>query len=101
MEQTEIKRKATKSKKIFLPHTMYTVRIKKHAKNPFGDTVFAKFLEHKKERPIYQLYIHLRDNYMSFSCPDCPAMDTVKKRIDDKLWVEILELFQIVSDEKD
>lgn len=101
MKQKEICKKAKEAKKIFIPHQHITVRIKKDATNPFASTAFGKFLEMQEVRPIYNLYIHLRDNYMSFSCPTCKEFDTVKMPIDDKLWVELLCLFEILPEEED
>lgn len=98
MEKKEIEKKAQESKKIFTPHKKLTVRIKKDASNPFNSTVFKKFLEMQEQRPIYNLYIHLRDKYMSLSCPTCKELDTIKIPIDNKLWVELLCMFDIISE---
>ena len=93
-----IEKQANKAKKKFPTHQYLTVRIKPDAKNPFGSTTFEKFLKMKNERPVYRLYIHLCYGYMSFSCPACKQMDTVRMPIDDKLWVEILKIFEIIPE---
>lgn len=53
----------------------------------------------RDSRPNYQLYIHLRNHYMTFSCPTEKYFEPVYMEIDDKLWVEILNLFEIIPEE--
>ena len=99
---TNFSEKLEEAKKTFTPHKKLKVRIKDDATNPFGLYMFEHFLLMKEEhgRSIYELYIHTRDGYMSFSCPSCEAMDTARQPIDDKLWVEILCMFEIVKKKK-
>ena len=84
------------AQKIFTPHQKLGVRIKKNAVNPFGSTAFETFLKMRKRRPKYQLYIHLRNSYMTFSCPDDKFFEPVYLAIDEKLWVEILNIFELI-----
>ena len=95
MKQKQISKKAQHAKKIFTPHQKLTVRIKEDATNPFNSTVFNKLWEMKKQRPVYNLYIHLRDSYITISCPTCKELDPIRLPIDEKLWVELLCFFQI------
>lgn len=88
-----------KAQKIFTPHQKLHVRIRSEAKNPFGNLAFQKLLEMRDSRPNYQLYIHLRNHYMTFSCPTEKYFEPVYMEIDDKLWVEILNLFEIIPEE--
>ncbi len=91
---------AKEAQKIFTPHKKLVVQIKKNAVNPFDSTAFEKFLEMRKRRPKYQLYIHLRNHYMTFSCPDDKYFESVYFPIDNKLWVEIFDIFEIVTEKK-
>ena len=99
---TNFSEQVEKSKKTFAPHKKLKVRIKDDAVNPFGLYMFEHFLRMREEqqRSVYELYIHTRDGYMSFSCPSCEAMDTARQPIDDKLWVEILCMFELKKEKK-
>ena len=99
---TNFSEKLEEAKKTFTPHKKLKVRIKDDATNPFGLYMFEHFLRMREEqqRSVYELYIHTRDGYMSFSCPECENFETDRLKIDDKLWVEILCMFEIVKKKK-
>ena len=92
------KKQVAAAKKIFIPNRELFVRIKKDAHSPFGQLMFEHYLlmQQKYQRSVYKLYIHLKHGYISFSCPGETRLDISRLRIDDKLWVEILCMFEPV-----
>ncbi len=96
MLMENFKKQVATAKKIFTPNTELFVRIKKGAHNPFGQFMFDHYLvmQEKYQRSTYKLYIHLKHGYISFSCPSEPRMGTSRLRLDEKLWIELMCMFE-------
>lgn len=93
----ELKKQVKAAKKIFTPHKELLVRVKENAQNPLGQYMFDFFLLVKDIRPTYKLYIHTQNGYATFSAPDEQhKLEPARIRIDDGLWIELLNIFEVV-----
>lgn len=96
----EFKRTLKKAKKTFPAHKELIMRIKENAVNPFGSSIFETFLRNQKtpiNRKKYNLYIHLRDNYMRFSTSPPDVFEDIRLPIDNLLWIEIYYTFKVIK----
>ncbi len=84
-----------KAKKKFPQHKLLNLRVKKNPKKPYKKTVFEKAIELRHFYPVYQVYIH--DFYLTFTSTSIKNAESVKVKIDDKLWIELYYIFDRVD----
>lgn len=85
------------AKETFPSHQTIRLRVKKHPVNPFNSSIMGKIIEMSKLHPEYIFYIHEKYNYLTYHCPSIENFEPVRIRIDNKLWVELLSVFELVK----
>lgn len=92
----EFNKKVREAKKTFPSHCKIRLRIKEYPVNPYNSTYMEKIIEMRHFHPEYEFYIHERDKYVRYSCSTIENFEPVKIQIDDKLWIELLSVFNFV-----
>lgn len=88
----------TRSQKTFPSHKKLLIRVKKSPSNPFNSSIFGKIIE-MSSFPKYQLYIHTNENcsYITLYSLSIKNSEDIKLPLDDKLWIELLFVFDFVK----
>ena len=83
------------SKKTFPKHKKILVRIKDFPENPFNSLTFEKLIRDKALYSEFILYIH--DEYLRINSKQIKNYEKVKIPLDQKLWIEIYEVFDFIG----
>lgn len=86
--------KVREAKKTFPSHRKIRLRIKQNPVNPFNSATMDKFIHTRDIHPEYDAYIH--EDYMSIRYINTDKKISAPLRIDDKLWIELLSVFELV-----
>ena len=86
------------AQKKFPSHKRIYVHVKENPSNPFNASYWGKVIEMKDTDPKYIIYIH--DDYLSYRSRTIKNFEPVRILLDDKLWIELLSIFDVVKIKK-
>lgn len=99
MSQIKKKKIIKESKRKFHKHKWIHVYVKQDASVPYENPLFTKIISDSKNEKLkhtkFVLYIH--EEYLTISSKDF-IFDPVKIAIDDKLWIELYCVFNLVNE---
>lgn len=99
MEDKEI---IKESKKRFKKHHLLHVTVKDDANLlPFDISPFTSIIEHSKDELQHKNYvIYVHDKYLTIKADEF-VFEPVKLLFDDKLWIELYYVFDVLDSKKD
>ncbi len=91
--------KVREAKKTFPSHRKIRLRIKQNPVNPFGSVTMDKFIHTRDIHPEYDAYIH--KEYISIRYVNTEENILTRLPFDDKLWIELLSVFELVPEKEE